>query len=133
MGSQVMTVGTALWIHPPEEAGGAAFGGESSHQEVAAAPVTADSSVLRLVMDEFVALVKDTPKVWAVNASHEGSVTHVWTYVDSDDRKDRSPVYAAEWNLLRRYPKVEFDFNVALVPVDGEQFEVGKGTYLYKR
>ncbi len=133
MGSQIVTVGAALWIHPPEETVPSTFGREPSGQDVIASPATSERPSLRLVMDEFVARVKGNPKVWAVYASEEGSVIHVWTYLDSNDRKDRSPIYGAEWNILTRYPQVDFDFNVALVPVDGEHFEVGKATYLYKR
>ncbi len=131
MSSQVLTVGEALWIRAPEETAPSTLG--SFGQDVIGTPAASDRQSVRVVMDEFVARVRDNPKVWAVYASQEGSVIHVWTYVDSNDRKDRSPVYAAEWDLFTHYPKVDFDFNVALVPVDSEQFEVGKGTYLYKR
>jgi len=91
------------------------------------------SPSLKSVMDEFVRLLKDNPKVWAVYATEDRSVITIWTYVDSHDRRDRSPVYAAEWHLLSRYPKVAFDFNVLLTPAGSEQFEAGSLDYVYTR
>lgn len=87
----------------------------------------------REVAAEFVELVKGNPKVWAVCATQENSVLHLWTYVDSTDDRDRSPIYRAEWQMLSRYPDVQFDFNVMLLPAGGEQFEDNAIVYLYKR
>jgi hypothetical protein len=84
-------------------------------------------------MDDFARLLKDNPKVWAMHATQGGPGIVVWTYVDSRNRSDRSPVYAAEWELLSNYPEVAFDFNVVLSPPDSEQFETGDFDYLYTR
>ena len=74
----------------------------SSGDDVIGTPAASDRASARIVMDEFVARVRDNPKVWAVYASQEVPVIHVWTYVDSSGRRDRSSVYAAEWDLLMR-------------------------------
>ena len=88
---------------------------------------------IKTIMDEFVELVKDNPKVWAVYANEDPSGITVWTYIDSADRNDRSLVYEAEWRLLNLYPEVGFDFNTALVPAGHEQFDDGEKGYLYRR
>ena len=49
------------------------------------------------------------------------------------DRKDRSPVYEAEWQILERYPDVTFDFNVLLLPAGREALETESADYVYKR
>lgn len=88
---------------------------------------------MKTLLNEFVALLKDNSKVWAVYATEDHSGITVWTYVDSADRRDRSPVYAAEWQLLSRYAEVPFDFNVFLCPAGSEQFEAGSFDYVYTR
>jgi len=88
---------------------------------------------LERIMDRFVEFVKDNPKVWAVYATEDPSGITVWTYVDSTDRNDLSLVYDAEWQLLKMYPEVGFDFNTALVPAGHEQFDDGEKVYLYRR
>ena len=85
------------------------------------------------MLDEFVGLLRGNPNVWAVHATEDHWGITLWTYVDSNDRTDRSPVYAAEWQLLSRYPEVAFDFNVVLSPAGGEQFEAGSFDYVYTR
>lgn len=85
------------------------------------------------ILDEFVGRIRGNPKVWAVYASQEGSVIQVCTYVDSKDRRDRSPVHEAEWQLLERYPEIMFDFNVFLRPAGSEQFEADGTNYVYTR
>lgn len=94
---------------------------------------SAAPALLEQVMDEFVELVKENPKVWAVHAAEDPSGITVWTYVDSTDRNDRLPVYEAEWRLLNMFPEVGFDFNTALVPAGNEQFDDCEGVFLYKR
>ncbi len=88
---------------------------------------------IKTIMDKFVELVKDNPKVWAVYATEDPSGITVWTYIDSADRNDRALVYEAEWQLLNLYPEVGFDFNTALVPAGHEQFDDGEKGYLYRR
>ena len=94
---------------------------------------TMAAASLETIMDEFVELVKDNPKVWAVYATEDPSGITVWTYVDSTDRNDLSLVYEAEWQLLNMYPQVGFDFNTALVPAGHQQFDDGEKVYLYRR
>src|SRR5438309_11122195 len=111
----IETRNSATWVQPSKvltEGAGPSVAGEPAGH-----PPMAD------VLDEFVALVKHNAKVRAVRASQEGSVVQVWTYVDSTDRKDRSPVYEAEWQILERYPDVTFDFNVLLLPAGREALE----------
>ena len=110
---QIRTVSHASWSHRHDEA-------------------MATTSLER-IMDRFVELVKDNPKVWAVYATQDPSGITVWTYVDSTDRNDLSLVYDAEWQLLKIYPEVGFDFNTALVPAGHEQFDDGEKVYLYRR
>jgi hypothetical protein len=110
---QIRTVSHASWLRRPDET-------------MAAAP-------LERIMDKFVELVTDNPKVWAVYATQDPTGITVWTYVDSADRNDLSPVYEAEWQLLNMYPEVGFDFNTALVPAGHEQFDEGEKVYLYRR
>jgi hypothetical protein len=85
------------------------------------------------LMEEFVLLLKDNPKVWAVAANGDQGGIDVWTYIDSTDRRDRLPVYDAEWELMKRYPDVAFDFNTLLVPAGGENLDAASLTYVYRR
>jgi hypothetical protein len=85
------------------------------------------------ILGEFVSLVKNNPKVWAVYGTEDPSGITVWTYVDSTDRNDLSLVYEAEWQLLNMFPEVGFDFNTALVPTGQEQFDDDEKVYLYRR
>ena len=87
----------------------------------------------RSILDEFVGLLRYNPRVHAVYATEEHWGITVWTCIDSTDRKDRSPVYAAEWQLLSRYPEIAFDFNVLLSPAGSEQFDAGSFDYVYTR
>ena len=116
MSSQTQTL--TKWIRKPE----AAVAASEAHVP----PMDA-------VLDEFVERIRENPKVWAVYASQEGSLIQVWTYVDSKDRRDRSPVHEAEWHLLERYPEIMFDFNVLLRPAGSEQFERDGADYVYTR
>jgi hypothetical protein len=142
MSTAIFTPGETKWGHPPDE-----------ELTVVAAPVddpvqfrtvsraswphlpeaTTAAAWVETIMDEFVELLRDNPKVWAVYAAQDPSGITVWTYVDSTDRNDRSLVYEAEWQLLNMYPEVGFDFNTALVPAGDEQFEEGEKVYLYRR
>jgi hypothetical protein len=85
------------------------------------------------ILDEFVNLLRDNPKVWAVYGTEDPSGITVWTYIDSEDRNDRARVYEAEWQLLNMFPEVGFDFNTALVPAGREQFDEGENVFLYRR
>jgi len=86
-----------------------------------------------LILDEFVRLLRDNPKVWAVYGTEDPSGISVWTSIDSTDRNDRSLVYEAEWQLRNMFPEVGFDFNTALVPAGHEQFDDGEKVFLYRR
>jgi hypothetical protein len=88
---------------------------------------------MQAMLDEFVGLLRRNSKVWAVCATEDHGGITVWTCVDSHDRKDRSPVYAAEWQLLSRYPEVPFDFNVLLTPPGNEPFDPESYDYVYTR
>lgn len=89
---------------------------------------------LATIVDHFVKLVKGSPKVWAICAGQDSSgVLHIWTYVDSTDRSDRSPVYRAEWQMLKSYPDVPFDFNVVLLPSAKGQSEIDDAGCVYRR
>lgn len=107
---------------------------EAPTNDQAGPPFDRRGSSMKSVMNDFVRLLEDNPKVWAVCADEDGSgIVHVWTYVDSSDRRDRSPVYRAEWQLLQRYPEVAFDFNVELLsPAEG-QSEIEAASCVYKR
>jgi hypothetical protein len=85
------------------------------------------------ILKEFVSLLRDNPKVWAVYGTEDSSGITIWTYIDSADRNDRALVYEAEWELLNLYPEVGFDFNTAVVPAGHEQFDDGEKVYLYRR
>lgn len=84
------------------------------------------------ILYEFVNLLRDNPKVWAVYGAEDPSGITIWTYIDSTERNDRSRVYEAEWQLLNMFPEVGFDFNTALVPAGQEQFDVGENSHLYR-
>jgi hypothetical protein len=78
-------------------------------------------------------LVEGIPKVWAVYVRSDSPVVHIWTFVDSTDWRDRSPVYEAEWEMLNHYPETPFDFNVELAPAGSENFEGEKTAFVFKR
>jgi len=119
MNAQIITVADTLWINPPDE--GVARNSAPS------------GPALKPVMNEFVAMLKENPKVWAVYAKEDRSVIIVWTYIDSIDRSDRQPIYEAEWRLLKMYPQLSFDFNTALMPAGSEQFDDDETAFLYRR
>ncbi len=118
--------------HPELDAeGGAAAWVEKIRREEERA---SDSAQLtKAVFEDFVRLVEGIPKVWAVYVRSDGPVVHIWTYVDSTNWRDRSPVYNVEWEMLNRYPKTPFDFNVELAAAGSEQFEGEETAYLFKR
>jgi hypothetical protein len=93
-----------------------------------------DSAQLtKAIFEDFVRLVERIPKVWAVYLRSDYPIVHVWTYVDSSNWRDRSPVYNAEWDMLNRYPKTPFDFNVALAAAGSEDFEGENTAFVFKR
>ena len=93
-----------------------------------------DSAVAtQAIFEDFVRLVADKPKVWAVYVRADDPVVHVWTFVDSTDWRDRSPVYEAEWEMLIRYPRTPFDFNVELAQAGSEHFEGEKAAFVFRR
>lgn len=87
----------------------------------------------KAIFEDFVNLVERIPKVWAVYMRCDSPVVHIWTFVDSTDWRDRSPVYEAEWGMLNRYPETPFDFNVELAPAGSENFEGEKTAFVFKR
>jgi hypothetical protein len=87
----------------------------------------------KAIFQDFVRLVEGIPKVWAVYVRCDNPIVHIWTYVDSTDWKDRSPVYNAEWEMLKRYPKTPFDFNVELAAAGSEDFEGENTAFVFKR
>lgn len=91
------------------------------------------TQLIKAIFEEFVRLVEGIPKVWAVYIRSDSPVVHVWTFVDSADWRDRSPVFDAEWEMLSRYPKTPFDFNVELAPAGSEDFEGEKTAFVFKR
>jgi hypothetical protein len=93
-----------------------------------------DSAQLtKAIFEEFVRLVEGIPKVWAVYVRPDSPVVHIWTFVDSSDWRDRSPVYKAEWEMLIHYPETPFDFNVELAPAGSEDFEGENAAFVFKR
>jgi len=113
METQAQTVGFAHWIRTPEQA---------------------EQALTETVIKDFVNIVKSGPKVWAICVDRDSlGVLHFWTYVDSTDRRDRSPVYRAEWQMLRSYPDVPFDFNVVLLPSAKGQSEIDEADCVYRR
>jgi len=94
---------------------------------------TASARLTKAIFEDFVKLVEGIPKVWAVYVRSDNPVVHIWTYVDSTDWRDRSPVYNAEWEMLNRYPKTPFDFNVELAPARSEDFQAEKTAFVFKR
>jgi hypothetical protein len=110
MDAQVLTANDVRWINIPPK--------EETEQ----------------IVGDFVKLVAANPKVWAVCADEDSSgIVHIWTYVDSTDRRDRSPVYHAEWQMLKRYPEVAFDYNVELLLAGKGQSEIDDTTCVYRR
>jgi hypothetical protein len=93
----------------------------------------ASELLTKTIFEDFVRLVKCIRKVWAVYIRSGGPVVHVWTFVDSTDWRDRSPVFDAEWEMLSRYPKTPFDFNVELAPAGSEDFEGENTAFVFKR
>jgi hypothetical protein len=94
---------------------------------------TASARLTKAIFEDFVKLVEGIPKVWAVYVRSDNPVVHIWTYVDSTDWRDRSPVYKAEWEMLVHYPKTPFDFNVELAPARSEDFQGEKTAFVFKR
>ncbi len=135
MRTQAETLSLAAWIHTPEDAVGAPAAKEIKETSSLATwihPPDGPMGALR-VLDEFVELVKGNPKVWAVCATQDASGIHVWTYVDSADREDRSLVYKAEWQILSGHPDILFDFNVILLRASDSELETDGVDYMYKR
>jgi len=96
-------------------------------------PEPASALLTKSIFEDYVGLVEGIPKVWAVYIRSDSPVVHVWTFVDSADWRDRSPVFDAEWEMLSRYPKTPFDFNVELAPAGSEDFEGEKTAFVFKR
>jgi hypothetical protein len=86
----------------------------------------------RELLSEFVYLLKDHPKVWAVAANAADCSLDVSTYVDSGNRRDREAVNDAERELTNRYPDVAFDFNTILAPAGSVILEPERFTFLHR-
>ncbi len=136
MSTQTETLSSARWIHTPEEAMEAAQRSCGTSSSTVARPKEPEAvrvAPMKSVLDEFVSLIKDNPKVWAVCATQDSSGIHIWTYVDSGDPRDRVPIYQAEWQMLSLYPQFVFDFNAVLLPATSQQLETDETTYVYRR
>jgi hypothetical protein len=138
METQAQTVGSAHWIQTPEQAEEALRRSLHPTLPPEVAPGNDSKSTQawneEAVINNFVNIVKTSPKVWAVCADRDSlGVLHIWTYVDSTDRRDRSPVYRAEWQMLRAYPDVPFDFDVVLLPAAKGQSEIDEVDCVYRR
>ncbi|HUY12325.1 MAG TPA: hypothetical protein VMX16_01685 [Terriglobia bacterium] len=101
--------------------------GESSHD----LPQRGEKT--KAVMGEFVEMLKDNAKVWAVCATADPDGINVWTYIDSPDRIDQIPIYRAQWRLMMGHPETSFGFNTAEVPAGGEEFNEDDLDFLYRR
>jgi hypothetical protein len=143
MATQIVTISSAL-PHWPVDATAAArepgaIGTVPAPREGAIGPEYTSGGgasfhfSTRDVMNEFVELLKDNPKVWAVTANGDPGGIDVWTYIDSDEQRDREAVYEIEWELMKRYPEVAFDFSTILSPAGSEFLEHGHYTYLHRR
>jgi hypothetical protein len=123
------------WVQRPDEIETTA---ESDTPSPVARPLLGNrelgsTQLIKAIFEEFVRLVEGIPKVWAVYIRSDSPVVHVWTFVDSTDWRDRSPVFDAEWEMLSRYPETPFDFNVELSPAGSENFEGEKAAFVFKR
>ena len=94
---------------------------------------TASARSTKAIFEDFVKLIECNPKVWAVYVRADSPPVHIWTYVDSTDWRDRSPVYEAEWEMLIHYPETPFDFNVELAPAGSVTFEGENAAFVFKR
>ena len=137
MSTEILTRDSARWVRPLDD-----VMAQPSRLRDASLPVDrpllgnreSDSAQLtKAIFEDFVRLVEGIPKVWAVYIRSDSPVAHVWTFVDSTDWRDRSPVFDAEWEMLSRYPKTPFDFNVELAPAGSEDFEGEKTAFVFKR
>ena len=84
---------------------------------------------------EFVWLLGGNQQILAVVAdsieAHRSEIT-VWTYLHSNSRKDRAAIYAAEAEILMRYPGINFDFNVVLRPHGLMEADLDGMVFFYK-
>jgi len=108
---------------------------EAALMRTSATKTVEPSSALltKAIFDDFVTLVEGISIVWAVYVRSDSPTVHIWTFIDSTDWRDRSTVYEAEWEMLNRYPKTPFDFNVELAPAGSENFEGEKTAFVFKR
>ena len=124
------------WVQSPDGVPDAAM--DAHVTAPAGGPITeaiesSSAQLTKVIFADFVKLVEGIPKVWAVYVRSDSPVVHIWTFVDSTDWRDRSPVYEAEWEMLTRYPETPFDFNVELAPAGSEKFEGEKAAFVFKR
>ena len=123
------------WVQRPDEVEAAARLGTPLpvNRRLLENHESGSTQLIKAIFEEFVRLVEGIPKVWAVYIRSDSPVVHVWTFVDSTDWRDRSPVYEAEWEMLNRHPETPFDFNVELDPAGSEDFEGEKTAFVFKR
>jgi hypothetical protein len=136
MSTRSLAVYDTLWVQSPGEVLDVAM--EAHVTAPAGGPMTeaiesSSAQLTKVIFADFVKLVEGIPKVWAVYIRSDSPVVHVWTFVDSTDWRDRSPVYEAEWEMLNRHPETPFDFNVELDPAGSEDFEGEKTAFVFKR
>jgi hypothetical protein len=85
------------------------------------------------VMNEFVEMLKDNPKVWAVCATEDSEGIHVWTYIDSRNEPDLMFIFGAEWQLRTAHPEIALGFDTVSVAVGEEHFDESELDFLYRR
>lgn len=55
----------------------------------------------------------------AISWNAENDSVHVWTFIDSRDKKIRRQIYSKEFELMQEYPTLNFDFNVVSLDTIG--------------
>jgi hypothetical protein len=138
METQAQTVGSTPWIRTPEQAEEALRRSLQRTPQSEVAPGNEyrpiQAWVDEAVIKDFVNIVKSNPKVWTVCAARDSvGVFHISTYLDSTDRRDRSPIYRAEWQMLTTYPDISFDFDVVLLPSAKGQSDIDEADCVYRR
>lgn len=109
MGTQVMSFSNAI---PHGMVSGRPQGGLSSRRSSGKGAVFHFST--HDVVSEFVSLLSDNPRVWAVAANAPQGGIEVWTYIDPTDQHDCGAIDKMQGELMTRYPEIAFDFSAIL-------------------
>lgn len=139
------TVSAAQFVYPPRsgEASGGSCSARAAHslyrtcgpKEIAKpGPTTRGRLDLSLESPiyELAKLLESNPRVKAVSASRDDLGVHVWTYLDSVSRRDRTAVYGAEAEILSKYAHIPLDFHTILVGGKAGRFETEGTIYLFR-